>query len=362
MQLIAAGLALTDGGLGVVGRLLVGALRDASRARGVPLGVFHFGDEEEVPSAAVPIRHFHRRPWRLWSAVTALQLRRAVRLVVFDHLGPAGIQATVPGPWRAPYLVYVHGIEAWGTLSPRRRRVLEGAARVMVNSAYTARLARLDQLGVPWTVVPPALEARPLSGEVDSELMSRVGCGYVLIVGRMAGAERYKGHDLLLEAMSQLRSRLPAARLVVAGEGDDRLRLQRKAAQLGLEGAVFFTGWISEATRAALYRQAAVLALPSRSEGFGLVYLEAMQAALPCVGLAGTAAAETIVDGETGFLIDGTRDALAAVLERLLTNAAAARRMGERGQERLVRTFGLERFRAGVEEAVTAVWEGVRSP
>jgi len=358
VQLVAAGLALTDGGLGVVGRLLVGALGDVCQARGVPLGVFHFGSEEQVPPAAVPIRHFGRRSWRLWGAVTALELRRAARLLVFDHLGPASIQATIPPPLRAPYLVYVHGIEAWGTLSPRRQKALEGAAAAMVNSAYTAHRARLDQLGVAWTVVPPALESRPPSGAVADELLSRAGCGFVVIVGRMSGAERYKGHDLLLEAMPQLRRRIPAARLVVVGEGDDRPRLQRKAAELGVDGAVLFTGWVSEATRAALLRQAAVLALPSRSEGFGLVYLEAMEAGLPCVGLAGTAAAEIIVDGETGFLVDGTPEALAVALERLLGNGATARRMGASGRERLLQRFGVERFRAGVEEAVTAVWGG----
>ena len=94
--------------------------------------------------------------------------------------------------------------------------------------------------------------------------------------------------------MPPLLAARPGARLVVAGDGDDRPRLEARAAALGLGGAVLFTGFVSEATLAELYRRAAVFVMPSLGEGFGLVYLEAMRAGKPCVAARGSAAEEVV--------------------------------------------------------------------
>ena len=114
--------------------------------------------------------------------------------------------------------------------------------------------------------------------------------------------ERYKGHDQLLEAMTTL----PDARLVVAGDGDDRRRLEEKAAALGLGDRTFFTGFLSEATLAELYRRCAAFVMPSRGEGFGLVYLEAMRAGKPVLAARGSAA-EEIVRGREDRAARGSR-------------------------------------------------------
>jgi phosphatidylinositol alpha-1,6-mannosyltransferase len=100
----------------------------------------------------------------------------------------------------------------------------------------------------------------------------------------MSADERYKGHDQILDAWPVVRSRIPDARLVIVGDGDDAPRLRAKAASLGLAASVLFTGFVTEAQLAALYQKASVFAMPSREEGFGLVYLEAMARGVPCIG------------------------------------------------------------------------------
>jgi phosphatidylinositol alpha-1,6-mannosyltransferase len=169
----------------------------------------------------------------------------------------------------------------------------------------------------------------------------------VLIVGRMLSAERYKGHDELLEAWPRIVAACGDARLVIVGDGDDRPRLQAKAAALGIDSSVCFTGFVSQARLREHYADGWVFAMPSRGEGFGLVYLEAMSHGLPCIGSIHDAAGEVIDDGVTGYLVD-QRDttAMAERIVQLLRDRSLRAQMGRCSQERFQTHFTYERFRA----------------
>jgi len=254
----------------------------------------------------------------------------------------------LPASLRSPYMVILYGIEVWRALPWDRRRALAGATVRLAISAHTVERARVWNPSLEGVdVLPLALEERPAAGDLDRELLARAGEGYLLVVGRLAASERYKGHDLLLESMPRLLTLRPEARLVVAGEGDDRPRLEAKAAGLGLAGRVLFTGFVSEATLGELYRRSAAFVMPSRGEGFGLVYLEAMRVAKACVAARGSAAEEIVEDGITGLLIDpDDPQALVKVLARLLAEPELSRRLGEAGLRRFREVFTPARFRA----------------
>jgi len=125
-----------------------------------------------------------------------------------------------------------------------------------------------------------------------------------------------------------------------------RSRPSTAAARLGVADAVLFTGFTSEATLAELYARCGLFALPSRGEGFGLVYLEAMRAGKPCLALAATAAAEIVVDGETGVLLqEAGPEALQAAVLPLLRATECAARLGAAGARRYQQSFRFARFR-----------------
>ncbi len=153
----------------------------------------------------------------------------------------------------------------------------------------------------------------------------------------MAAEERYKGHDVLLDLWPRVTAEVPGARLVIAGEGNDRARLEAKAAPL--EDGVSFLGRVSDETLAALYRHCAFFVMPSRDEGFGLVFLEAMRAGKACIGGIG-AAAEIIEDGVTGLVVDPAdpEQVLKAVL-RLYREPETRERMGRAGAARVAARF-----------------------
>lgn len=287
---------------------------------------------------------------RFFARLAAAQVAGPADWWLFNHLGIARALDRVPAALRRPHAVMVNGIEAWDpALAPDRKRVLAGAAgRIAISHHTAARVAAVHPDVGPITPCPLGLlPACPVAeGEVDRELVGAVGRDAVVIVGRMSAAERYKGHDLLLECWPQVLERVPAARLVVAGRGDDRERLREKAAAAGLDDRVLFPGFVSDATLHHLFRRAGLFAMPSRGEGFGLVYLEAMRAGLPCIGSRADAAIDLIVHGETGFLVDpANRAELAGSIARLLATPGEREAFGAAGLARFHAEFTYERFR-----------------
>ncbi len=300
--------------------------------------------------------------------VARLTLSRRQTALYFDHVGPARSLALVPRALLPRYAIQLHGIEIWRQLSRDRLQVLENATFLVANSAYTAERAR-EYLPAKYQmrIVLLGIEPVVLVGPFDRAALAGAGENYALIVGRTAGMDRYKGHDELLEVWPEVRRRLPGARLVIAGSGSDLARLRAKAVSLELacgegsgsacDAAVYFTGQIDPATLGELYRRAAVFAMPSLLEGFGLVYPEAMAAGKPCIALQGTAPAEIIVDGETGRLVpQNDSAALGDALVDLLGNPEKARTMGEAGRRRYEREFTAHaferRFQPVVDELV----------
>jgi len=264
----------------------------------------------------------------------------------YAHPGIASAQSLVPRSLRRPYVVQLHGTDAWETAPSRAVR---GATLRIAPSQYTIRRAQtaFPEIG-PIALCPHGLPPRPPpSGPVDEALLSRIGPASALIIGRLLSTERRKGHDQLLECWAAVRACCPDAQLVVAGNGDDLPRLERKAADLGVADAVVFCGYVSDATRDALLRRAALFVMPSQQEGFGLVYLEAMRAGLPCVGALDDGATEPIVDGVTGLLVrHDDRQALAQAVAGLLLNRELRRSYGAAGQRRFETHFTFEAYQS----------------
>jgi phosphatidylinositol alpha-1,6-mannosyltransferase len=343
---VSAGLGLDGGGRAAAGRLLAGGCAGFARERGLSFRLLAL-DGVGLPDSDVPVRGFAGDQRALALEVWKRQLVDREAAYVFDLLGPARTQSYLPAPLRAPYLVPLYGIEVWRPLEWDRRRALAHATVVFAISAHTLERARPFAPGLQGApVLPLALEERKAEGAVDALLLGRLGRGFFLIVGRMDARERYKGHDQLLEALRGI----PGARLVVAGDGDDRRRLEAKAAGLEMADRVVFTGFTSEATLVELYRRCVAFTMPSRGEGFGLVYLEAMRTAKPVLAARGSAAEEIVVDGATGLLVDpDDREEFRDALARLLDHPGETRRMGEAGFERWRKEFGTERFQERLE-------------
>lgn len=266
---------------------------------------------------------------------------------LFNHVGIARVQNLIPKNARRPYGVFLMGIEAWNReLAEDRKRCLHEAETLLAISNHTANRVRevhpdLDQV----VTCHLALLPQEKNGEPDESIVRRIDTHGVLILGRMSASERYKGHDQLLECWPQILASVPNAQLVVAGDGDDAPRLQAKAASLGIADRVVFTGFLDAGTLDEIRKRAALFVMPSKNEGFGLVYLEAMREGLACVASNVDAASEIVIDGETGHLVDPeNRDELAGCIALLLSNDELRRRMGAAGKARFNDNFRFDHF------------------
>lgn len=269
-----------------------------------------------------------------------------IRLV--DHVGLARIPALLPRSAMNDYVALIHGVEIWNSSRADYLRAARKARSLIANSHYTARKAReycpdLPEIRVCW---PGKDELRMAPHSPNPEQpWEPLGRHALLIVGRLAAAQRHKGHDHLIEAMPVVLRQVPDAQLVIAGGGDDRERLQAKAREFGVSQQVRFTGWLSEEQLDLLYTQCAAFVMPSDGDGFGFVFLEAMMRGLPCVGLASGAAAEIFSDGKSGILVDREdREAMAAQLASLLQDEHRRKRLGVSARSRYESEFTGQHF------------------
>jgi len=164
----------------------------------------------------------------------------------------------------------------------------------------------------------------------------------IVFVGRLIEC---KAVELLLESLRDLRGTLPA-RLVVAGDGPLRSRLEDRTAQLGLTESVEFVGWLTQEECAELLRRSDVLVLPSLHECGGAVVLEAMATALPVV-VADWGGPADYVDDSCGIRIaPSSREefvaGLAAAIGRLAGSPELRRALGSAGRERILRDYDWE--------------------
>lgn len=209
---------------------------------------------------------------------------------------------------------------------------------VLAPSAATAAEIRRDY-GVAFVGVLPNVTgglAVPPAAARD-ERAEATAPGYLLFVGRL---RIRKGVEVLLEALRAV----PGARLLIAGDGEHREALERRAAELGLGPAVLFLGRCDASRVRGLLSGASALVVPSTYEGMPLVVLEAMEAGLPVVASRVSGIPEVVEDGRTGWLVPPEDpEALAAALAEALESPGEARRRGGEGRRRVD-----ERFRPAV--------------
>jgi glycosyltransferase involved in cell wall biosynthesis len=277
-----------------------------------PASFRHFG----IAYGSGVVGNLRRQPWRIGLVPAMLgsfarAARRATRDadLVHAHWLPSGAVALTCGK---PFVVQLWGtdVELSKRARPLARKVLARARLVVCASNALAEAAA--ELGAREVrVIPSAVELPERVGEPAEP-------PEVLFVGRLS---REKGILELVEAADGMK-------LVVAGDGPLRGRVP---------GAL---GFVPHHELAPLYERAAVVAVPSHREGFGVACAEAMAQGRPVVASAVGGLLDLVVDGETGLLVP-PRDvpALRAALERLLADEELRRRLGAAGRERARRHF-----------------------
>jgi len=217
------------------------------------------------------------------------------------------------------YHLVAHGIEVWRPFSTLERAALRGAHRIFCVSEYTRRqMLRFDpelcaeRLVVVANTFDPEFSRRPPRPAPNADS----GSPRILAVSRLLASDPYKGIDTMIEAMPLIRREFPRAQLRIVGGGDDAPRLRELARSC--DGSVVFTGMVDDGTLQAEYAACDLFALPSRKEGFGLVYLEAMSHGKPCLAARAGGAIEVVNEGVGALVEYGNVEQIAVAVADLV--------------------------------------------
>ncbi len=297
---------------------------------------------EQAPPTLDRLGYFLRTLWSAW--------RRGPFDVVFcGHLYMAVLGCLIARLLGARLWLQAHGTEALEAPGRLTRRAVEAADLVTAVSRATRRalLGWANLAPERVRVLPDTVRDVFVPGLPSEALRTRLGLGpgpILLTVSRLAARERYKGHEQIFAVLPALRTEFPSLVHVVAGDGDDRARLEARALELaGDRAAVRFIGFVSEEDLPDLYRTADLYVMPSAKEGFGIVYLEAAACGLRVIGGRGGGTADAIIE-QIGMRVDpndsaalaysirkmlakGRGDAAAVEPYRRKTFATAARRL-----------------------------------
>ena len=285
---------------------------------------------------------------RIVGLVRELQRSQRVDLVHAHAPLPCGHAAMLlSSELGIPYVVSVHGLDAFSTEQVRGKagewcrrisqRVYRSSRRVIciserVREQVLEGTGSTCRTSVVYNGVDP--EFFWPSKEVSSN------GAVVLSVGNLIPI---KGHEVLIRAVASLAAEFSAVSLEIIGDGAERSRLEALTQQLGIVERVRFLGRQSRAQVADAMRRCAVFALPSRYEGLGCVYLEAMSAGKPVIGCRGQGIAEVIQQASNGFLVgaDNERE-LALVLGMLLRDETRSLNLGAAARDTILERFTLE--------------------
>lgn len=279
-------------------------------------------------------------------------------LLIVSHinLAPSVYSAWLQCKKRPPYWMCAYGVEAWGSFTRLQIQALKNAKCIISISNYTAdkireRLFKSLRIFVVPNPVDTNMFIPPSISVINDKKI-------LLTVSRISSNERYKGHEIVIQALPLIEDKLKTPVLYkVVGSGDDVGYLRSLAAQVGVKDRVRFVGYLPHLSIPLIeaYQNCDVFVMPSRverckngrwtGEGFGNVYIEAAACSKPVIASNQGGAAEAILDGVTGFAVDPTSpEAVAEAAYKLLSDSTLASQMGQAGRKFVSENFSTQVF------------------
>ena len=233
------------------------------------------------------------------------------KLILCGHIHFSPVALWIQRLTKIPYWIIVYGTDAWDVQDAGKIKALHSADKIISISTYTRDRLIEEQglLSEKISLLPVTFDAQrfKLSPKPDY-LLQRYGLEaqqpILLTVGRLASSDRYKGYDQILHALPEIRQQFPNIHYILVGKGDDCPRLEQLINQLNLQTCVTLAGFVPDEELCDHYNLCDVFVMPSKGEGFGIVYLEALACGKPTLGGNQDGAIDALRQGELGALVD----------------------------------------------------------
>ena len=297
--------------------------------------------------------------FRVGRAVRKIAQERSISTVFFGAAAPLGLLSH--GLRRAGVkriVALTHGHEVWWAkvwpFSWAIRRIGAGVDHLTYLGSYTqSQISRSLSKRAQHAMVKiaPGIDTEHFAPqESASQLRAELGLTDKKVIVSVGRLVHRKGQDTLVEALPEILAAVPDAHLIFIGEGPHKDYLVKRASALKVTQAITFIGRIQYAQLPRYICVGDIFAMPSRSrlaglevEGLGIVYLEASACGLAVIGGKSGGAPDAVLEGETGFAVDGTSpQEVAAAAIKLLRDPELAQKMGARGRKWIIEEWRWE--------------------
>lgn len=254
-----------------------------------------------------------------------------------------------------PYWTVAHGIEAWNINNPRLKKALFCADQILAVSNYTReRLITEQHLNsqrvkvLPNTFNSELFKIAPKPDYLLEKYNLSPEQPIILTVTRLSDEEQYKGYDKIISALKAIKQVIPNIHYLLVGKGNDSSRIKKYIEQLGLENHVTLTGFVPDEQLCDHYNLCDLFAMPSKGEGFGIVYLEALACGKPVLAGNRDGSVDALCNGQLGALvnpddIDEIAQTMIQIIQREYPNSLIYQ--PEALREKVIDIFGFESFK-----------------
>ncbi|RWY57314.1 glycosyltransferase family 4 protein [Mucilaginibacter gilvus] len=253
--------------------------------------------------------------------------------LILSHINFAvvGILAKLLNPKCNVWLI-AHGIEVWRPLSFQKRLLLKYCDKIICVSQFTKHKlvtlhnANADKCVILNNAIDPFIKRPGIFTKPDN-LLKRYGITtanpVIFTLTRLASTEKYKGYENVITAVGALKHQFPGIKYILSGKYDERegVRVKELIRKHDVSDNVILTGFIDEAELVDHFLLADLFVLPSKKEGFGIVFIEALACGLPVLCGNADGSVDAIRNGELGTAIDpDDNEELGRRISEYLTN------------------------------------------
>lgn len=275
-------------------------------------------------------------------------------LIVCGHLNFAPIAFLIHRLTGIPYWICVYGVDAWDVQDKWKQQALHSAEKIISISGYTSDRLIHEQALNPQKIslLPVTFDASRWSiAPKPTYLLKRYGLSLeqpvILTVGRLVSAERHKGYDYVIQSLPAIIKEFPNVHYLIVGKGNDCTRIEQLIQSLNLQRYVTLAGFIPDKELSDHYNLCDIFAMPSKGEGFGIVYLEALACGKPTLGGDRDGAIDALCHGEVGVLVNpydlnAIAKSIIQVLQGTYPNPTIYQ--PEKLRQKVIETYGFERF------------------
>jgi glycosyltransferase involved in cell wall biosynthesis len=170
---------------------------------------------------------------------------------------------------------------------------------------------------------------------------------------RLSSSEKYKGYDIVIECLPELRKAIPNIKYVIAGKYDEgeKVRIDKLVNENDLQEIVVFAGFIKNEEVKDFYQMADLFIMPSKGEGFGIVFIEAMACGLPVIAGNEDGSVDALQNGKLGTLVEpeNENDIIASMIKIYDAKLKSTSSNNSLLQKNVLNTFGFDHYKSNLK-------------